>query len=211
MCCALPVVCFLATLAAIFAGLPALASDPPPKVRDTLNARLFPMKVGAKWVYASGDKEVAFEALRTEKAGDTEVFVVRRTIDKAAVDFRVSVEDDGVYIHKEGEKEFSPPLRQFAFFARTGDTWKWRGTYGGKKRRDVFEHLGVREVTVPAGTYTALAVERSEPDTGDHTTFWLARDVGVVKLSGKTELSDDPNAGKVVFEWNLKSYMPGDK
>src|SRR5262245_21631354 len=99
MCCALPVAGFLTTLAVIVAGAPALATAPPQKVRDTLNVRLFPMKVGAKWVYEFGEKEVAFEVLRTEKAGDAEVFVVRRSIDRAAVDFRVSVEEDGVYIH----------------------------------------------------------------------------------------------------------------
>jgi hypothetical protein len=197
----------LGVLAAVAFAVPG---DPPPKVRDTLNARLFPMTVGAKWVYAFEEKEVAFEALRAEKAGDAEVFVVRRTIDKIAVDFRLSVEEDGVYIHKEGDKEFSPPLRQFAFFARTGDTWKSKGTFGGKNRSDTFEHLGVEEVKVPAGTYAAVAVQRSDPETGDHTTFWLARDIGVVRLSGKTELLN-PDAGKIVFEWRLKSYKPGGK
>jgi hypothetical protein len=189
--------------------------EPTPKLRDNLSPRLFPMKVGAKWVYAFDEKEVTFEVLRSEKGkddGGAAVFVVRRTIDKSVVDFRVAVEEDGVYIHAEGDKEFSPPLRQFAFFARAGDTWKWRGTYGGKKRSDVFENLGVQEVKVPAGTYSAVAVERRDPDGPDHTTFWLAPNVGVVRLSGKTELfGDGEKANLVVFEWRLKSYTPGDK
>ena len=191
-------------LAALPAGAPA--ADPP-KMRDTLSAQLFPMKVGAKWVYAFDAKEVVFEVLRTEKTKENaKVFVVRRTLDKVEVDFRLSVEEDGVYIHKEGDKKFSPPLRQFAFFARTGDVWKWDGTSGGKKLKERFEHLGVEEITVPAGTFNTVAVERSNPDTADHTTFWLARDVGVVRLSGKTELLA---ATLVTFEWRLKSYTPG--
>ena len=171
------------------------------------------MAIGAKWVYASDDKDVTFEVLRTEKdkAAETEVFVVRRTIGKGAVDFRLAVEEDGVYILREGDKEFSPPLRQFAFFARTGDSWKWKGTFGAEKRTETFEHLGAEEMKVPAGTFATFAVQQNKPNTGDHATFWLAKDVGVVRLSGKTELLDAPAGGKVVFEWRLKSYTPGKK
>ena len=201
----------LVAIAAFVVAAPA--AGPPAKARDTLSAKLFPMKVGAKWVYAFDEKEVVFEVLRAEKdkAVETDVFVVRRTLDKTAVDFRVAVEEDGVYILREGDKEFSPPLRQFAFFARTGDGWKWKGTYGGEKRTDVFEHLGTEQVKVPAGTFAAVAVRRSNPDTADHATFWLAKDVGVVRLSGKTELLGAPGAGAVVFEWKLKSYTAGNK
>ena len=125
---------------------------------------------------------------------------------------QIRVEEDGVYIHQESKKEFLPPLRQFAFFARTGDSWKWRGTVSGKLQREEFENLGVQEVTVPAGTYTAVAVHQSNPDTTDQATFWLAPGVGVVKLSGKSELaSDDPKGGKVVFEWSLKKFESGKK
>ena len=191
----------------------APAADPPPKARDTLSARLFPMAVGAKWVYASDDADVTFEVLRTEKdeAADTDAFVVRRTIGKSAVEFRVAVEEDGVYILREGDKAFSPPLRQFAFFARTGDSWKWKGKYGTEKRTETFEHRGAEEVNVPAGKFATIAVQQSNPATGDQANFWLARDVGVVRLSGKTELLDAPAGGKVVFEWRLKSYTPGKK
>jgi hypothetical protein len=166
------------------------------------------MKVGYKWVYAFGDKEVIFEVLRTVKVGEIEVFVVRRTIEKTMVDFKVAVEEDGVYIHQESKKEFLPPLRQFAFFARTGDIWKWRGTINGKLREEQFENLGVQKVTVPAGTYASVSVHQSNPNTGDQATFWLAERVGVIKLSGKSEsLTDDPKGGKVIFEWKLKKFL----
>jgi hypothetical protein len=172
------------------------------------------MSVGAKWVYAADDKggEVVFEVLRTEadKPTGAAVYVVRRTLGRAAVDFRLAVEEDGVYIHREGDKVFDPPLRQFAFFARTGDEWKWKGTFDGRKRADLFEHLGPEKVTVPAGAYPAFAVRRTEPGTADHVTYWLARDVGIVRLSGKTELLG-ASGEKVVFEWKLKSYKPGPK
>jgi hypothetical protein len=199
-------VCWLATLGVTAATV--AATDDPPKVRDTLSAGFFPMAVGSKWVYAFEEKEVSFDVLRAENMAETKVFVVRRTIDKSAVEFRLAVEEDGVYVSREGDREFSPPLRQFAFFARTGDIWKWRGTFGAKKRVDEFKHRGLEEVKVPAGTYNAVAVLQTT-DGGDDITFWLARGVGVVRLSGKTEL--DPKVGKVVFEWKLKSYRAGVK
>ena len=48
------------------------------------------MKVGWKWIYEFDDKEVVFDVLRTEKRGDSQVFVVRRTIDKTSVEFKLA-------------------------------------------------------------------------------------------------------------------------
>jgi hypothetical protein len=184
-----------------------VGSERPP--RDTLNARRFPLAVGHQWVYAFGDREVTFEVLRTEKQDDLPLYVVRRTIDRAQVDFKITIEEDGVYVHQEGKKEFRPPLRQFAFFARTGDAWKWRGTAGGKREEQRFEHLGVETVTVPAGTFSAVAVSQSNPESVEHATFWLAGEVGVVKVSGKTEvLAGGPDQAPVQFEWTLKKFEP---
>jgi hypothetical protein len=178
--------------------------------RDFPTARHFPMKVGHRWVYADGEGEVAFEVLRSEKAGGGKVFVVRRTAGRERVDFRVAVEEEGVYVLQEGEKKFDPPLRQFAFFARPGDGWKWRGTYGGRPRVEEFENLGVQEVEVPAGTFKAVAVQQTNPANGDRATFWLARGVGVVRLSGKTEEKPGaPGSAKVAFEWRLKKFEAG--
>jgi hypothetical protein len=187
-------------------------ADPERPQRDTLNAKLFPLAVGHKWAYAFGEKEVTFEVLRTEKLDDVTLYVVRRTIDKAQVDFKVAAEEDGVYTHQEGKKEFHPPLRQFAFFARTGDEWKWKGTAGGKLENQRFEHLGVQKVTAPAGTFSAVCVYQNNPESGEHATFWLVKDIGVVKVSGKTEvLTDAPDKGPVLFEWALKKFEPRGK
>ena len=199
----MPRLCLALALGLACTGF-ARAGDPPKN--DTLTAKYFPMKVGYKWVYAWEKKEVTFEVLRTEKARGTNVFVVRRTFDNTAVEFQVAVEEDGVYIHQEGKKVFSPPLRQFAFFPRTGDLWKWRGTFAGKKRADQFEHLGTDKITVPAGTFETLSIYRRGED--DFATFWLAPGVGVVMLSGKVE---GLAGNRLDFEWKLKSFHGGDK
>lgn len=182
--------------------------------RDTLSAKLFPLAVGDRWVYDFGDQEVAFEVLHTEKADDdATLYVVRRSIGKARVDFKVAVEEDGVYIHQDGAKEYRPPLRQFAFFARTGDEWKWEGTAAGQPERHRFEHLGLQEVNVPAGAFDAVGVRQSNRESGEHATFWLAKEVGVVKVSGKSEAVSDggPGGGRILFEWTLKKFEPKGK
>jgi hypothetical protein len=62
-------------------------------------------------------------------------------------------------------------------------------------------------ITVPAGTYAALSVYQHE-DNGDYATFWLTPGVGVIMLSGKTELF---GGDRLVFEWKLKSFHPSEK
>src|SRR5688572_30424822 len=74
--------------------------------KDTLSSRLFPIAVGDRWAYTDGKQDVTFAVLETEKAGELTVFIVRRTIGDKAVEFRVAVEEDGVYIHQEGDKVF---------------------------------------------------------------------------------------------------------
>lgn len=183
------------------------AADPERPQRDTLNAKLFPLAIGDRWVYAYGDEDVTFEILRTESRDTVTVYVVQRTIGKAQVEFKVAVEEDGVYVHQEGKKEFAPPLRQFAFFARTGDEWKWKGTAGSGKESQRFEHLGVEKVTVPAGSFWAVRVYQNNPESGEHATFWLAQDIGVVKVSGKTEIVPDAaDKEPLLFEWTLKKF-----
>jgi hypothetical protein len=191
---------------------PAMLADPPRHRRDTLAARHFPMKVGDKWIYAFDKEEVTFEVLRTETDDDGTLFVVRRMVGRTPVEFKIEVAEDGVYIHQEGRKEFRPPLRQFAFFARTEDEWKWKGIADRKHEEEKFTHLGMQKVTVPAGEYSAIGVHQLNPDGAQHATFWLFEGIGVVKISGKTDLAvDDVEGTPVVFEWKLKRYEPKEK
>lgn len=187
-------------------------TDPPRMHRDALSTRHFPMKVGDKWVYEFHKEEVTFEVLRTETGDEGTLHVVRRTIGRTPVDFKLEIAEDGVYIHQEGKKEFRPPLRQFAFFARTEDEWKWKGIAGKKSEEEKFTHLGMQKVSVAAGEYSAIGVHQLNPDGAQHATFWLAEGVGVIKISGKTELAvDDVDGVPAVFEWTLKRYEPKDK
>ncbi len=170
-----------------------------------LTAEFFPMRVGDKWTYAHGKTDVVFKVLKTEKAKERKLFVVQRTVGKSSVDFKLSIRKDGVYIHQEGTKQFTPPLRQFAFPARKGETWKWQGTYGDEKRIEQFEFVDVVKKTVSAGKFSAILVLQKNKETGDKVRFYLAKGVGVINLRGKTELIR-PNHRKVLFDWRLKRF-----
>ncbi len=198
------------SLAASVTCRSVVAAEPPPKsvVRDNLSLRLFPMKVGDCWTYDYGEKEVVFTVLRSEKVEEHAIFVVKRAIGDDAVEFKVSVEEDGVYIHEEGKKVFAPPLRQFAFFAKTGDVWKWRGTESGKGRSYEFENQGPQDVDVPADKFKGIAVRQRNAESGEESTFWLAEGTGIVRLSGKRELNKEGRPE--FFEWSLKSFKRGE-
>jgi hypothetical protein len=188
-----------------FLGGGSALADEADTIGDALSARYFPMKVGYKWVYAFNDKDVTFEVLRAEKSRASTLYVIRRSFEKHQVEYKLAIGESGVYIHQEGKKVFSPPLRQFAFLPRTGDVWKWRGTADGKRVAREFQHRGMEKVKVPAGSYSAISVHEEEKG-GDHATFWLAEGVGVVRLSGKSELF---GGNRVVFEWKLKRFQKG--
>lgn len=174
---------------------------------STLTPRVFPMKVGYKWYYAWGEKEVVFEVVRAEKVGRTTRFVVRRTIGESSLEFKLEVNKDGVYIHEEGGRTFKPPLKQFAFNVTREQPWKWEGRFDGKPRTEQFENIELDETTVPAGTFDTICVRQQNTETGDQATYCLAHGVGIVKLSGKTEI--DPVIGRTSFEWKLKRFDAG--
>jgi len=169
---------------------------------DALSKQFFPIGKGYKWVYDYEGKDVTFEVVGVERKRGRPVYVVRRTIGKSRVEFKLSVAESGVYIHREGKKVFSPPLRQFAFLPRTGDTWTWRGKINTKPHRFVFTHRGMQRIKTPAGTFSAIKVYQKINES-DHVEYWLAKGVGVVMLSGKPELV---GGRRESFEWKLKRF-----
>ena len=193
------------------AQCPSVFAAEPEVEGDTLTEDFFPMEVGDRWVYAYGDGEVVFDVLDVKMLDKGPLFSVRRTIGEASVEFQVSIRKDGVYIHQEGKKRFQPPLRQFAFDTKAGDKWAWKGTYGGVEREEAIENLGVVEETVPAGRYPAIVVMQENLISSDQACFSLAIGVGVVSLSGKTELIPNASGEKFSFHWRLKRFERGEE
>lgn len=217
----------LAFIAPILVEPSASLADRPPADRDKRAAnkhdpdeldvatsrRFFPMEVGHQWVYSSDGGDVTFEVQGTEKIGDTECFVVRRTIGKQKLVFYVSVSNLGVAIHQDGNNLFEPPFLEFAFPFKKSQEWQWKGKVGKEVRSVNCKNLGLADARVPLGRFRAYVIEeRIELASGEsgHATFWLAEGIGVVKLVGKKEDLRNP-ASNTIFYWELKSFAKKDK
>lgn len=170
--------------------------------------RRFPMRVGDRWVYASGGLDVAFEVHASLMLGEDECFEVVRSIGEERLPFYLSVREDGVRIHKVGEDAFDPPYREIAFPLESGMTWSWEGKIGGRKASARFSHGGAERVAVPLGTFSAFRVSESlRWEAGEEATteLWLVERIGVVRLSGK--LGDlHNNSSRERYTWELKAY-----
>jgi predicted ABC-type sugar transport system permease subunit len=85
-----------------------------PKILD---AGYFPIGVGYRWVYASRggntQDDVVFEVVGTEKVGNTNWFVVLRSIGDHQIKFYVEVTDRAVLIHQVGQDRYRPAYPQF--------------------------------------------------------------------------------------------------
>lgn len=176
----------------------------------TLHRGYFPIDVGYRWVYeqkAGNTKDdVVFEVLGTEKIGDAQCFVVLRTIGDHQIKFYVEVTDRAVLIHQVGKDRYTPPYRQFTLNSKAGDTWDWKGTIGSEPSEYVCVNHGVQPVSVPLGQWNAFVIgQRSQLET----KFWLAKDIGVIKLQGKSRDKHDPfeqPGDSSIFDWRLKEF-----
>jgi hypothetical protein len=179
-----------------------------------LDRGYFPMRVGYRWVYASDSAndfgDVVFEVVGTEKVGDSECFVVVRTIRDQQLKFYVEVDDRGVLIHRVGADRYEPAYRQFAFRSKHGDEWNWKGTIGDEPGQYVCMNYGQHRVSVPLGQWDAfwVAQEAPESDSGD-TNFWLVDEIGVAKIQAKFRDKHDPRprpGESEQFDWQLKEF-----
>jgi len=176
-----------------------------------LDRTYFPMNESDAWVYATDGGDVVFEVESARKRdGITYYLSARRGGGLGESAFRLSISDEGVYLHgaSTGGKQikiYDPPFRQFAFGTEPGDTWKWDGKLGKELMSYRAEHLGVERISVPAGSFSAIHVRETMngPDGRmGHTEYWLAKDVGIIQVQGK---QFDPHNDKASYlDWKLK-------
>lgn len=177
-----------------------------------LDASYFPMALGDRWVYASkGDlpDDVIFEVVGTERVEGVPCFVVKRTIGKHEIQFYISVQQDGVRLHRVGDDVYRPPYRQFAFPTKNTDSWTWKGTIGTKPAGYGCTNYGTSERAVPHGSYETIVVGQVPTNASGYASFNLARGVGVVALDGKFADEHDPVVTPETlqeFHWELKEF-----
>lgn len=168
-----------------------LRLHPPPDVNEW-----FPMRVGDRWTYADADggEPVVFEVVAHNDVAGIPLFVVDRRCGRDKVSFAVEVTQAGVWIHGTSKGVFSPPLQEFRFPLRDGDSWTYKGRFAG------------RALEVTYGTHsvkpTKCEVSESYSNTVANTRFTLEKGIGVTRLAGKVNDPHQTRSGP--FDWKLQ-------
>jgi hypothetical protein len=182
------------------------ASAQPPARLESVD---YPLKVGQRWTYQVIDLkklpakvdpkskveiEVEKEEIYTRKElGKKDEkfigFLLKSTSGANAKRDHVVVLKDGVYRVHTAEAPLTPPLQFFKQPLGPGETWEANSMAGKEVIKGTFtaQH---EKVTVPAGTYDAMAIRfRSDPalDPPFEFTNWFVRGIGMVKQHVKSK------------------------
>jgi hypothetical protein len=172
---------------------PVFAADDPPPGKE-----LFPLASNARWTYriqGQDDKLVIVVSPQLDKLGESRAYRLEgRLRDRLIATEQLTVRKDGVYRHRHDGMDIEPPLLICKFPATKGERWHIDYKIGDKKAAIDYS-CEFEEVTVPAGTYKAVAVHAAVVEGGGlKTTCWYAPKVGLVK-----QVVED-GEGKIVLE-----------
>ncbi|MDB5309026.1 MAG: hypothetical protein JWO38_3228 [Gemmataceae bacterium] len=179
----------------------APAAPAPP---DTPEAVLyFPTKVGGKWVYWDGTREVTKLVSKVEKRDEEKVVTVVELMagGRKVPAEKVTVSETGLSRVELGMCKFEAPLRLVKVPHKPGDRWEIRTSYSpGTAEKGTATVHELEDLKVPAGTYKTVRMVYEFVHEGkpQRSTIWFAPGVGLVKL----EDSDDTRQV-------LKSFTPG--
>jgi hypothetical protein len=154
-------------------------------------ASYFPLKLGSKWIYKSGEEKVivevakaeTLEILRDKKKGKEKVPGVTLKITSAGRELteQVAVLDDGVYRFSVAGKEITPPLCILKFPVKKGDTWPVDSVCNEQPIKGAFTCDVVDDITVPAFKNPFQAVRTSFKDPKMSFEYYFAPEYGIVK------------------------------
>jgi hypothetical protein len=186
---------------ALLAGLTVLALGQDP----TKDSPYFPLKVGSRWTYRSGDNQFVMQVTKQEPIGKTvcarlDVLVAGKYLTSE----HDAVQDDGVYRYTIAGEKYDPPLCILKLPPKKGVKWTYEAKFKGETTTGS-TMLDEVEVKVPAGKYKAFRAE-SDYKVGDQAvnlTCWYAENVGLVKQVLK--------AGSAEIILELEKYEPGAK
>ena len=145
----------------------------------------YPLEVGNTWVYSDpGHKRVMREWPGAEEVNGVQCALVQTLRDGGLIEENdLSVTSDGVYIVVADGQKLPAPMRMLKLPPRSGATWHVIFNKEGKHTRDVYL-MGQEDVTVPAGKYRAVTLQRETREGATvllNSTYWFARGVGIVK------------------------------
>jgi hypothetical protein len=179
----------------LFAAVAPAAPVPKHLMKDPVY--YFPLRVGTKWVYTDPEGEETLVISGIEVVDGSRIVTVERQGNgKAVVWEKMAVSARGLSRVEGLGGKLDPPLEMLRTPAVVGNKWEFKTT-----GVDGTDSIGaIEQLKVPAGTFEAVRVDAvySLGGSEQKTTFWYARNVGLVKM--------DYNGGK---ERVLKSFTPG--
>jgi hypothetical protein len=175
-------------LAVLVAGT-ALAQ--PPKDADGF----FPLRAKTKWTYKVGDQTVDVVVAGTEKVNNEECTKVETLVNgKVIASELYSVKADGVYRVKVKEDKVDPPIKVLQLPVKKDANWEFKSKVGQQNVSGKFAIKSENEkLKIGDKEYETVVVEGVDLDiAGTKTTvkLWLAKNVGIVKLSYKIQDSE---------------------
>ena len=174
-------------------------------------ADLFPLKVGSKWVYKFGEKEVTVTVVGTEKVGTDDGFKTETKVEgqQPATELFL-VKSDGVYRAKVKEDKIDPPFKMISLPAKKDTAWKVDSKVGSQGIKGEFKIIDEKaKVKVPAGEFEAILVECAECEVAGTKMLirnWYVPGKGAVKIS--YTVLDEKKQENVL---ELKEYVEGKK
>jgi hypothetical protein len=181
----------ISLLALLFALIPALAAPIPKHLMKPDDPICYSTSVGHRMVHELGTREVVEVVTKVEKT-DAGTRVTSEWVQpdgKRSLGDTVLATARGLQLVEYAGQKMDPPVWYLKLphcrDNRWVDTWKL-----GNQIWEL-ETAGWENVTVPAGTFRAIRVERTElSDTSGEvtgqTTYWYAPDHGCIKWSSKT-------------------------
>jgi hypothetical protein len=190
---------WLAPVALILAACAVRGADSP----------WYPLQMGDSWTYKAGDGKFTLKVVDTNAKvdKDTCVKVVMTSDGKELATEHVAVKDDGVYRYSFGDKKADKPVLFFKLPPKKDATWEVDTKALGETIKGTFKIGEVKELKVPAGTYTNVITSSCEDlDAAGikmNVTFYFAEKVGLIKQVIKYGTTE------IVVE--LEKYEPAKK
>jgi len=175
-------------LAVLVAGA-ALAQ--PPKDADGY----FPLRAKTKWTYKVGDQTVEVVVAGNEKFGTEDCTKVETMVNgKVIASELYSIKADGVYRVKVKDDKVDPPVKVLQVPVKKDASWEFKSKVGQQSVSGTFKIKSDNEkLKIGDKEYDTVVVEGVDLDVaGTKTTvkLWLAKNIGIVKLSYKIQDSE---------------------
>lgn len=172
-----------------FIALAALSAAPVPKhLMSKDDSVCCPTRVGDRLVHDLGGRELVEVVTKVEKT-DSGLAVTFEWVGENGAHTAgeiVIASDRGLQVVEYAGQKMQPPLWNLKLPHRDGN--RWSETWNPGNQTWHLQTSGWEEVKVPAGTFQAIKVERTEVSnqlggmTGS-TTYWYAPGIGCIKWS----------------------------